>query len=88
MGLSKDELTPTMQKAVDFIREHGSIVRYAGGYWNKPGCANYFEYSPGSFGTTTIDALAKRGVIEYTAWKEKTDSYRFPIAAKLKEAAS
>lgn len=82
------ELSPTMQKAVEFIREHGSIVRYQGGFWNKPGCTNYFEYANSSgFGTTTIDALAKRGVIEYTEWKEKTDSYRFPIAAKLKEIA-
>ncbi len=82
--MKKGEITPTMQKAVEFIRQHGSIVRYQGGYWNRPGCANYFEYSAGSFGTATVDGLAIRGVIEYTEWKDGRNG-RFPIAAKLKE---
>lgn len=89
------ELTPTMQKAVEFMRQHGGMIqRYQGGYWNKPGCQNYFEYyridlgggmSEPAFGTTTIEGLVKRGAAVWTEWKEKTDSYRFPIAAKLKE---
>jgi hypothetical protein len=86
--MKKGELTPTMQQAVEFIRQHGSIVRYQGGYWNRPGCVHYGEYSAGSFGSSTIDGMAKRGIIEYTEWKERGTGYKFPIAAKLKESTT
>ncbi len=78
------KLTPTMQKAVEFIRQHGAIERYQGGYWNRPGCKNYFEYSADCFSPSTIDGMAKRGVIEYTEWKVGSGGNRFPIEAKLK----
>lgn len=58
-----------------------SMESCPGGYWAGR------DYGPGnrsSFGTTTVEALIARGVIEYTDWREGRNG-KFPVAAVLVE---
>ncbi len=67
-------LSKTMKAALEYARSHGGYIdRYPGGYWGFIG--------PDSFGTTTIQALVSRGMMEYSVWHE--GSTRFPIKVKL-----
>jgi hypothetical protein len=71
------KLSPVMSKALDRIQKAGGYtVRTAGGYW-WPG-----EVRSHWFGTSTVAALVKRGVLNYTEWKEG-HNYKFPIRADL-----
>jgi hypothetical protein len=70
----KMTLTSEMQRALDIIKEHGSIDRYPGGFWARP-CADMvhsggcppFDYPKGFVGTVTLKALLTRGLIKATA---------------------
>lgn len=76
----KDELSPTMQDAINFANEHGgTLTRYPGGFWCKSGLNGWTRPW---FGTTTIEALVKRGRMEYTEWFEGSRA-KFPVAAKV-----
>ena len=73
------KLTPTMQEALEYIREHG-ISRHPGGFW-----AHAEWRGPGSgpwFGTSTIAALHSRKLIEYTEWV-RGRSGDFPVRASV-----
>lgn len=73
---NRSQLTPVMLKCMEFIREgDGSIYRHPGGFW---GHAAFKLHE--SFGTSTVEALVKRGVLEYVEWQEGRGG-RFPIRA-------
>lgn len=87
------KLSTTMQKAVRYAKEHGGkLIRYPGGYWAKEGWKGPHEYS---FGASTIEALAGRGIVEYTKWQKRknwspafTDHQgEFPIEATIKTSS-
>ena len=67
-----------MNQCLDRIEEHGTITRYRGGFW----CADT-DSSGRTFGTTTVEALVKRGRLEYCDWKQPPGrKFPFPIKAK------
>lgn len=84
-------LSPEMKRCVDFISEHGKIVRYDGGFWAeenavlKPGYNGgriEYYYPENHFGTNTIKSLIKRGVIITTV--TKTSKYgEYPVECSL-----
>lgn len=56
----------------------GKLVRHAGGFWcGKNGRGGR------TFGTSTAQALVKRGAAEYTDWKESWGR-KFPIELTIK----
>jgi hypothetical protein len=65
------KITAEMQRALDILKEHGSIDRYPGGFWAQPnaemahsaGCQP-FDYPKGYVGTVTLKALLTRNLIE------------------------
>lgn len=71
------KLSPEMEKAIALFKEHGKLVRYRGGYWAQEKAPmrvlDFMEpdlLAPkDSFGTTTMEALHKRGLIQATEWK-------------------
>jgi hypothetical protein len=72
----KTEITPEMRRCLERINEaSGTITRYPGGFW-------YPKEGMASFGTTTVEALVKRGKLEYCEWKEY-HGRKFPIKAKM-----
>lgn len=71
----KIQITEEMQKALDIIQEHGSIVRYKGGFWARPGAemgrhrggpaSQHYDYPLGTWVRHgTLAALFKRGLVE------------------------
>jgi hypothetical protein len=76
------ELSPKMLEAVDHMKRHNNtMVRFPGGYWAAIG---WYAWHGPCWGTPTIEALVRRGIAEYTAWKEVRGG-KFPIKAKLRE---
>lgn len=73
------KLSTTMQQCVDYIRTHGAIHRHQGGFWANAG---WILHSGPYFDAGTLNALVKRGVIEYSEWRGGR-SGRFPIKAVL-----
>ncbi len=72
-GLSK-----TMRALLAWIADHGGeIYRFPGGYWT----ASPFR-SERNWGTTSIEALVSRGLLEYTEWRESR-ACRFPVKARI-----
>lgn len=63
-----------MQRCLEQING-GNITRYPGGFWYPDGNGKT------SYGTTTVEALVKRGALEYCEWKE-SHARKFPIKAK------
>lgn len=75
-------LSPTMERAVLFIRQNkNTIHRFPGGYWAQ----DTWKHDGPHFGTTTIDALVWRGVLFYTAFQSHKTG-QFPIRAELTAA--
>jgi hypothetical protein len=74
------KLSPTMQECIRYIGQHGAIHRHQGGFWANAG---WVLHSGGWFDTSTLNALEKRGVVEYVEWRDGK-SGRFPIKAVLK----
>jgi hypothetical protein len=83
---SKSEPTIPMSNALALARHHGGrLVRYVGGYWSFENAPKTWRGNPVEYaGSNTIDALVRRGRLEYTEWKEGR-KFRFPIAVKIKE---
>jgi len=78
-------LSPTMQAALNVVRNHGGrLERWPGGFWTYHGCLRqpHTGYPTWSIGTTTVQALVKRGALQYVEWKENS-SGRFPITAEI-----
>jgi len=70
-------LTPEMQKCLNQISTgDGTITRHPGGFWYPSGDGKL------SFGTTTVEALVKRGRLEYCEWKE-SHGRKFAIKARI-----
>lgn len=73
------QLSPTMQACVKFMKEHGDhIHRHPGGFWSH----SEWNQNQGGvwFGTSTVEALVKRGHAEYDQWKGPQDRL-FPVRA-------
>lgn len=78
-------LSDEMKAALEYIKEHGgTIKRYPGGFWQS---LEWLNRERRFFGTTTIEALVKRGKLEYSEWKPGWGTSKFPIEAKVREAA-
>jgi hypothetical protein len=74
------ELTPTMKELIGYMREHdGKIHRHPGGFWAR---GQSFAYLGKSYGTSSVEALVKRGIARYSDWQEGRNG-RFPIEATL-----
>jgi hypothetical protein len=79
--MSKKELSETMKGLVEFMkRNENKIHRHPGGFWSKKEWASWRGEL--SYGTSSVDALVKRGVAQYSNWQEGR-SGRFPIEATL-----
>lgn len=75
------KLSPTMQDAVEYARQHGNkLVRYPGGFWCAEGIQRPW------YGASTVNALVDRGAAEFTQWQERSKGgSKFPIEMTLKE---
>jgi len=72
------KLSEEMQRAVAFAKEHGGkLHRHQGGFWSHP---EFKQWQDKWFGTSTVEALVKRGAGTYTAHKERGgDRGSFPV---------
>jgi|ERR1017187_3404434 hypothetical protein len=71
----RSALSPEMKRCLERVKAHdGTITRYPGGFW----CVDSSELT---YGTTTVEALVKRGRLEYCEWKE-SHGRKFPIKAR------
>lgn len=66
-------LPKTYQKALDLIQKHGSLYRYKGGYWARPGLPyDYFmetKFAEPWVGTRAVRALQDRGLLDIVDWR-------------------
>lgn len=79
------EVSETMHEVLRFMRAQvdQSIYRHQGGYWSGPQLLTFYH----TWGTSTVQGLVKRGLIEYCAWRSSTrGGPDFPVAAKLTQA--
>ena len=80
--MAKYELSPKMLVVIEHMRKHGGkLVRYPGGYWADEG---WHAWHGPCYGTSTIQALVRRGVAEYVVWKDGRGGTKFPIEVALK----
>ena len=72
-----DAPSPTMKALRDWIQERGgSITRFPGGFWTVE------PWGQKTWGTSSVEALVRRGALEYCDWKENRNG-RFPIRARM-----
>jgi len=76
---SNSELSTTMREVVDKMNaSDGEIYREPGGFWRIKGVAEAW------WGTSTIKALVKRGVLEYCLYRQcHWNGSSFPIRARI-----
>lgn len=80
-----NRLSTPMNEAYALASRKGKLERVPGGYWTWPGCERHshngvpYDYAS----TPTVEALVRRGYLEYVEWKEGRNG-RFPITAALK----
>lgn len=80
MSKTKSELSPRMEAAKEHMERHGNkLVRYPGGYW---AAEEWHMWAGPCFGTPTVEAIVRRGVAVYTAWKDGRNG-QFPIECTL-----
>lgn len=73
-------ITATMAACMAYAHEHGGTIhRYEGGRWAKPG----WSWNGEKFNASTVQGLVDRGEMEYSEWKQGKRS-RFPIKATIK----
>jgi hypothetical protein len=70
-----------MKHCIRRMQIAGKLIRFPGGYWAQP---TWIRWHEGWFGTSTVNALVKRGIAEYIEWKESKKGPPFPIAVTLK----
>jgi hypothetical protein len=76
-------LSPTMRQAADFAAAHGGVlVRLPGGFWQRETSLQW-DAQGQSFGTKTVEALVRRGVADYTEWRDGRNG-RFPVRMTLR----
>ena len=79
--MSERSLTPTMERAINFAKGNdGKLIRHPGGFWQGPMFSRWGE----SFGTSTVEALVKRELADYTDWFTNKAGRKFPIEATLR----
>lgn len=77
-------LTPTMRDCLSAVKAAGgTITRSPGGYW-YPGGSAPNATAKRWFGTTTVEALVIRGVLEHCDWRI-SNGRMFPVQSRLKE---
>lgn len=60
-----DKLSSTQQALLTKFDQHSRIIRYQGGFWSAPGLpVNHNGAPEWWFGTMTVDALVKRGLLK------------------------
>lgn len=81
-------LTGTMRAAVVFAHQRGDeLVRFPGGFWShagwrqSEGVADFRVRDDRWFGASTVQALVKRGAMEYT--EHAGSASKFPVRARL-----
>lgn len=74
------KLSPTMRDAMKYANDEcgGKLKRFPGGFWCSTGEGYHYPW----WGTSTIEALVKRGVATYTEWYEGQRA-RFPIEVTM-----
>lgn len=80
---SCNHLTRKMIDCLFHLRTSGgSLVRFPNGYWARKG---WSAWQGPCFGTSTIEALVRRGVCAYTLWKEagRVGGAKFPIEVSV-----
>ena len=78
-------LTPTMKNVLATAMRHGgTLERHQGGYWSYQGCRLYpHNGAPEWYASTpTVEALVKRGEMEYSKWQVGKKG-KFPIEADV-----
>lgn len=67
MDRADPTLTPIMARCLAKLRQHGSLVRLAGGYWVAPGTGFVGGEPADSYDIqSTIDGLVRRGLAHIT----------------------
>lgn len=90
------KLTPIQQQLIAKIREHGSLVRFRGGFWSGPETPVVKSYDMDVpewyFPTRTVQALIGQGVLtvtqerfRYQKWGGEVFVQHWPNAVKLTE---
>jgi len=81
------EFSETMRAAIDHalrysggFRNDAVLVRFPGGFWSHRG---WVQYEGPSWGTTTIEAIVKRGAGEYIKWQDRRSGGKFPIEVRI-----
>lgn len=82
-----DLFSPTMRAAIDHALLHGGglpertvLIRFPSGFWSHNG----WRLHEGPYwGTTTIEAIVKRGAGTYSQWQTRKDESRFPIEVRI-----
>ena len=73
-------LSPEMQLAFDAAKANGGkLIRFPGGFWYGHAAP---KLNDRSFGTTTANALVRRGFANWSAW-QKNARGEFPIELTL-----
>lgn len=84
-------LTPSQKEVLDSLKQHGKLLKYSGGFWSAPDVAlKRLGGGPGgdlmipawSFGTNTIKAMLRKGIIiatEQKTWEGK----EYPVEVQL-----
>jgi hypothetical protein len=78
-------LSPEMYRCFTIVKSFGSIIRYPGGFWQKPDdqcvkSADSEQHPDAWVAGGTVNALVKRGVLRFS--KRRLGPHgRFPVAA-------
>lgn len=84
------KVSATMTAAMALAHDGGGrLIRMRGGFWAKPGTGWDGARPAGEWHSTpTIQALVKRGLVEYSKWQKRTWAEphdTFPIEVTIKE---
>ena len=94
--IKQKPLTSEQKRCIDVIKEHGCIIRYEGGLWQKPNdklkgfipkeiggqLKEDWHYPLEGIGTVTIKSLLTRNIIKASETK-KTQYGEYPVKCKL-----
>ena len=82
MTNEEEKLSEIMKNALLFTAEQtdGKLKRYPGGFWAGTVCDRPWNKGKNMFGTSTVNGLVSRGLMEYCAWKEGKRG-KFPVEA-------
>ncbi len=85
--ISSEPFSPTMRAAIDHALLHSNgvigcakLYRFPGGFWSDK---DWRLYEGPYWGTTTIEAIVKRGAGEYTKCQGRKDGSKFPVEVHI-----